>query len=106
MGRVRNVILRDIQADAVGRLTGPAVGGGEHSPEKKPACIVSGMPEPHLKNITFDKIRMRFVGKGTAEDAGSDLSGTKTGFNAGSMGMTPAYAFYCRNVDKLRMRGH
>ena len=104
IGKVRNIILRDIQADGIGRFKGLGVGGGEYSGERKLACILCGMPESHLENITLDNIRMRFVGKGTAEDAGSDLSAAKTGFNAGSMGMTPAYAFYCRNVDNLRMR--
>jgi hypothetical protein len=104
MGRVRNIILRDIQADGVGRCQGRSVGGEEVLIERKLACIISGMPESHIENITLQNIRMRFVGKGTAEDAASDLADVKNGFNAGSMGMTPAYAFYCRNVDNLRMR--
>ncbi len=104
MGKVRNIILRDILADGVGRCRRQDVNGGESMGENKIACLISGMPESHLESITLDTIRMRFVGKGTAEDAASDLSEVKTGFNAGSMGMTPAYGFYCRNVDALCMR--
>ena len=104
MGSMRNIIMRDIQADGVGRCKGLSVGGEERSVERKLGCLVSGMPESPLENITLDNIRMRFVGKGEAEDAASDLSAAKTGFNAGSMGMTPAYGFYFRRVDNLRMR--
>jgi len=104
MGKVRNIILRDILAEGVGRCHRKAVGGEEELGENKLACLISGMPESHLENISLENIRMRFVGKGTAEDAASDLSSVKNGFNAGSMGMTPAYGFYCRNVDGLRMR--
>ena len=93
IGRVRNIILRDIQADGVGRCNGMGVGGKEYAVERKLACILCGMPESHLENVMLDNIRMRFVGKGAAGDADSDLSGVKTGFNAGSMGMTPAFAF-------------
>lgn len=104
MGKVKNIILRDIQADGVGRCQRRDVGGGEHLSENNLACLISGMPESHIENISLEHIRMRFVGKGTAEDAASDLSAVKNGFNAGSMGMTPAYGFYCRNVNNLRMR--
>ncbi len=104
IGKVRNIILRDIQADGVGRFEGQSVGGEKRSGERKLANIICGMPESHLENVTLENIRMRFVGKGAAEDADTDLSGVKTGFNGGSMGMTPAYAFYCRHVDNLRMR--
>ena len=104
MGKVRNILLRDIQADGVGRFRGAGVGGDEHAEERKIACIISGMPESHIENVSLENVRMRFVGRGTGEDAQSSLSTAKNGFNAGSMGMTPAYAFYCRNVDNLRMR--
>jgi len=104
MGRVGNIILRDILADGVGRCARQEVGGGEHVAENRYACILSGMPESRLENITLDNIRMRFVGRGTAEDAASDLSEVPNGFNAGSMGMTPAYGFYCRNINNLRLR--
>lgn len=104
IGKVRNIVLRDILAEGVGRCRRQDVGGGGNMSENKLACLITGMPESHLENITLDNIRMRCVGKGTAEDAASDLSGVKTGFNAGSMGMTPAYGFYCRHVDNLRLR--
>lgn len=104
MGKIRNVILRDIQAEGIGRCLRHSVGGQESAAESKIAGIISGMPESHLENITLDNVRLRYVGKGTAEDAASDLSAVPNGFNAGSMGMTPAYGLYCRNVDNLRMR--
>jgi len=104
IGKVRNIILRDIQADGVGRCARREVGGKEYTAENKYACILSGMPESRLENITMNAIRLRCVGNGTAEDAASDLAEVPNGFNAGSMGMTPAYGVYCRNVDNLRLR--
>lgn len=104
IGKVRNIILRDILAEGVGHCLRQNVGGAENPSENKLACLICGMPESHLENITLDNIRMRFAGKGTAEDSAVDLSAVKTGFNAGSMGMTPAYGFYCRHVDNLLMR--
>lgn len=104
IGKVRNIILRDIQADGVGRCARREVGGKERVAENKYACIISGMPESRLENITLEAIRLRCVGKGTAEDAASDLADVPNGFNSNSMGMTPAYGIYCRNVDNLRLR--
>jgi polygalacturonase len=104
MGVVRNIILRDIQADGVGHYRGRGVGGAESANERKLACIISGMPESSLENVTLENVRLRFAGGGTLEDAKNDLSSVKNGFNCDSMGMTPAYGIYCRNVRNLRLR--
>ena len=103
-GAVRNIILRDILAEGVGRYRGASVGGEVTEMERRHGCIISGMPGHPIENLTLENIRMRFAGKGTAEDAANDLSQVKNGFNGDSMGVTPSYGFYCRNVRNLRMR--
>lgn len=102
-GKMRDVIIRDIQADGVGHYDGLVVGGGRAQVERKLPCIVSGMAESPIEGITFENIRMRFAGKGTAEDAQRDLSALPNGFNCDGMGIPPAYAFYCRYINNLRM---
>ncbi len=104
MGKIRNIVLRDIQADGVGHYRGRGVGGAEATNERKLSCIISGMPESIIENVTIENVRMSFAGGGTREDAEHDLSSVKNGFNCDSMGMTPAYGFYFRNVGNLRLR--
>ena len=104
MGVVRNITLRDIQGDGIGHYRGRGVGGVESVAERKLACIIAGMPESAIENLTLENIRLRFAGGGTLEDAKNDLSEAKTGFNCDNMGITPAYGLYCRNVKNLRLR--
>lgn len=104
MGAVRDIILRDIQGDGIGHYRGRGVGGAESVAERKLACIIAGMPESAIENLTLENVRLRFAGGGTLEDAKNDLSEVKTSFNCDNMGITPAYGLYCRNVKNLRLR--
>lgn len=103
-GHARDIIIRDIQADGVGRCNQPGPGGTPAPIERKLPCVVSGMPESPIEGLSLENIRLRMVGGGTAEEAATDLSAVPNKFNGDGMGVPPAYAFYARHVKNLRLR--
>lgn len=88
VGRMRDIVISNIQADDVGNT----------------GCAIAGLPEHPIENLTLQNIRLRFAGGGTVEDAGRKLPEKETGYPKGRLfGLLPAYGFYCRHVQGLRL---
>lgn len=88
VGRMRDIVISNIQADDVGST----------------GCAIAGLPEHPIENLTLQNIRLRFAGGGTAADARRKLPEKETGYPKGKLfGPLPAYGFYCRHVQGLRL---
>ena len=88
MGSLRNVIIRDVQADEVS-----AVG-----------CAISGIPDHPIENVTLENIRIRFKGGGTLDDAHREIPEKTSSYPKYSMfGKLSAYGLFCRHVNNLRL---
>lgn len=88
MGRMRDIMISNIQAD------GASVVG----------CSVTGIPGHPVENVTLENIRIRFAGGGTADDAAKSVPENEASYPKGGMfGTLPAYGFYCRHVRGLRL---
>jgi polygalacturonase len=69
-------------------------------------CSILGTPGHPIENVTLSNIRMRFPGGGTKEDAEKALPEQEQGYpDASRFGRLPAWGFYCRHVQGLRMSG-
>lgn len=88
-GRLRNVILRDIQA-----VRASTVG-----------CTIAGIPGHLIEDVTFDNIRLEFLGGGKATHAPGAVPENADKYPEHHMfGTLPAYAFYCRHVRRIHFR--
>ncbi len=88
MGRMRDVMISNIQADGVQNL----------------GCSITGIPGHAVENVTVRDVRIRFAGGGTAKDAARPVAEKENGYPNGRMfGVLPAYGFYCRHVKGLRL---
>lgn len=88
IGSFRNVIISDVQA--VG-----ANGVG---------CSITGLPERPIEDVTLTNIRLQFAGGGTAADAARQVEELPAHYPEYRMfGVLPAYGFYCRHVNNLRL---
>lgn len=67
-------------------------------------CSILGIPGHAIENVTLSNIRMRFPGGGTQEDAERVLPEQEDQYpDASRFGRLPAWGFYCRHVDGLRL---
>lgn len=88
MGRMRDIMISNIQADGVQNL----------------GCSITGIPGHPVENVTLQNIRIRFAGGGTVRDAARTVPEKETGYPDGRMfGVLPAYGVYCRHVNGLRL---
>ncbi len=88
VGRMRDIMISNVQASGAA-----AVG-----------CSVTGIPGHPVENVTLRDIRIRFSGGGSAEDAARQVPEKDASYPKGDMfGMLPAYGFYCRHVNGLRL---
>ncbi len=88
VGRMRDIMISNVQASGAA-----AVG-----------CSVTGIPGHPVENVTLRDIRIRFSGGGSAEDAARQVPEKEASYPKGDMfGMLPAYGFYCRHVNGLRL---
>jgi len=88
-GRLRNVILRDIQA--VRASTN--------------GCAIAGVPGHAIEDVTLDNLRLEFVGGGKSTHAPGAVPENADKYPEHHMfGTLPAYAFYCRHVRRIQFR--
>ena len=89
VGKFHNVLLSNIDATASDRT----------------GCAISGIPGHFIENVTFDNVRLRFPGGGTAADAARLPPELEDAYPEHNMfGVLPAYGFYCRHARNLRFR--
>ena len=86
MGRLRNVIISNVQATGAG----------------KTGCSITGLPKHLVEHVTLENVRLWFDGGGTREDAQRAVPELPDKYPEFSMfGVLPAYGFYCRHARKL-----
>ena len=89
VGTFRNVSLSQVTATGAGAM----------------GCAIAGLPGHPIENINLSDIRIEFVGGGAAEHSLAGVPEPANGYPECTMfGTLPAYGFFCRNVDGLRMR--
>ncbi|MEW5975475.1 MAG: glycoside hydrolase family 28 protein [Acidobacteriota bacterium] len=87
LGRLRNVVVQNVQATGADKI----------------GCAVVGLAERPLENVTLSNIRIRFEGGGTEADTGLTIPELAEAYPEYKMfGVLPAYAFYCRHVRNIR----
>jgi polygalacturonase len=88
LGSMKNITLSNIEA------TGANPTG----------CAIAGLPEARIENVTLSNIRLSFAGGGTAEQAARAIPEEAEKYPEYAMfGKLPAYGFYCRHVDGLKL---
>jgi polygalacturonase len=88
LGRLRNVLLRDIYANGADKI----------------GCAIAGLPERSIENLTLTNIRIGFAGGGARTDAALNVPEEQTAYPEYNMfGILPAYGFYCRHLKNLRL---
>lgn len=87
--RVRNVLVSNVIADSVSKMSG---------------IEVMGLPEEPLQGIRLENIRLTSVGGGTATDAAKTPKELGTGYpEPGKLGTMPAYGVFARHVKDLEL---
>jgi hypothetical protein len=88
MGRLSNVMIRDVQATGAGPL----------------GCSITGLPDYPVENVSLGNVRITFVGGGKEGEAQRTVPEHPEKYPEHSMfGVLPAYGFYCRHVKGLRL---
>lgn len=87
--RVRNILISNVIADGVGRMSG---------------IQIMGMPDVPVEGVRLDNIRLISEGGGTAEDAARVPKELGTGYpEPRNLGILPAYGIYARHVKDLEL---
>ena len=87
VSRMRNILISNVVADGVGKMSG---------------IQVMGLPEAPLEGIRLVNIRLISRGGGSAKDAAIVPKELGTGYpEPGKMGTLPAYGIYARHVRDL-----
>lgn len=88
-GRMRNVLISNVEADG-GSRTG---------------CALSGLPGQNIENVTLENISLAFTGGGKLSDAARAIPEFPDKYpEYGMFGTLPAYGLYCRHITGLRLR--
>ncbi len=89
MGRMRNILISNVQAEEAQRV----------------GCAISGIPGHPIENLAIDNVRLSFVGGGTREDARREIPEFPEKYPEHSMfGTLPAYGLFCRHVRNMSLR--
>jgi len=87
--RIRNILISNVIADGVGKMSG---------------IQISGLPEQPLEGVRLENIRLTSQGGGTAEDAAINPKELGAGYPEPIfMGTLPAYGVYARHVRGLEL---
>jgi len=87
--RMRNILISNVIADGVGKMSG---------------IQIMGLPEQPIEGVRLDNIRLTSNGGGTAADAAINPKELGTGYpEPGRLGMLPAYGVYARHVKGLEL---
>jgi polygalacturonase len=88
IGALRNVSISHIQATGADRT----------------GCIITGLPDHPIQNVSLDNIRIVFPGGGTEEDAQRAIAEKPEAYPEYKMfGILPAYGFHCRHARNLKV---
>jgi polygalacturonase len=87
--RAKNILISNVIADGVGRMSG---------------IQISGLPEQPIEGVRLENIRLISNGGGTAKDAAIKPRELGTGYpEPGAIGRLPAYGIYARHVRDLEL---
>ena len=87
-GSLKNVIISNIVAT-----------GAEQ------ACPITGIPGFRIQDVILDNIRITYKGGGTIEQTNTEVPEHIAKYPEAKMfGVLPAYGFYCRHVEGLKMQ--
>ncbi|WP_428330422.1 rhamnogalacturonidase [Mucilaginibacter sp.] len=118
---ISNITMRDIVNAPIflrlaSRMRGPAdVPVGElrrviisnvvaYNVEPGQGVLISGIPGHPIKDIALKDIKIYYKGTGTAEQARREVPELEKGYpEPGSFGVLPAYGFFARHVEGLRI---
>jgi polygalacturonase len=88
MGKMREIEVAHIRAEGAGAL----------------GCSVTGIPGHPVEGVTLRDIRIRFAGCGTDGDGARQIPEREASYPKGTMfGTLPAYGFFVRHVNGLKM---
>ena len=86
MGKMRNIIISNVQATGVGPV----------------GCAIAGLPGRPIENVTLENIRISFQGGGKEKHVYREIPEQEKNYPEFSMfGILPAYGFYCRHVKNI-----
>ena len=87
--RGRNILISNVIADGVGKMSG---------------IQIMGLPEQPVEGVRLENIRLTGDGGGTAEDAARVPKELGTGYpEPNKIGILPAYGVYARHVKDLEL---
>ena len=100
VGSLRNVHLSGIIATRIGGVTSDDV-----DDFRRIGCSITGIPGQPVRGITVRDCRFRFIGGGSPDTCLDPVPETLDVYPNSRMfgGDLPAYGFYCRHVEDLRL---
>lgn len=88
VGRLRNIQIANVRASGASTI----------------GCAISGIPGHSIENVSLDNVHLSF--EGGIVDAPETVPENEEKYPEHKMfGVLPAYAFFCRHVRNLRLRG-
>jgi hypothetical protein len=88
VGTFRNVALNNIVADNASEI----------------GCSITGLPGHAIENVSLSNINLGFEGGGAKQLCSREVPEKPESYPESTMfGALPAYGFYCRHVDGLRL---
>lgn len=89
IGRLRNILISNVQACAADKI----------------GSSISGLAGHPVENVTLENIRIRVEGDGTLEDARREIPEKPDAYPESNMfGVLPAYGFLVRHAENVKLR--
>jgi hypothetical protein len=100
VGAMKNVLLENITATRLGGVT-----SNDTEDFRRIGCSITGIPGHRVRGVTVRNSRFQFIGGGSVDTCLDPVPETIDVYPNSRMfgGDLPAYGFYCRHVEGLRL---
>ncbi len=104
LGNRARPFKKGMEKPRIGILRNVTISNIEATGANPTGCVISGLPEAKIENVTISNVRLSFAGGGRRVEAARDIPEKPTAYPEYSMfGKLPAYGFYCRHVKGLKL---
>ena len=105
IGSIKNIMISNVQATGVGGFMEepPMEFSHTNGDPRSAACIISGLPENYIENVTLRDFRVSFTGIDGADFSDPVPENPRVYPEFNSYGPLPAYALYSRHVQGLTL---
>ena len=103
LGNRARPFQRDMDRPGIGALRDVTLSHIQATGADRTGCVITGLPDHPVQNISLSDIRLGFAGGGDEEDSRRNITEKPEAYPEYKMfGILPAYGFYCRHARNVK----